>query len=235
MNEMNEMTRWWRDEAASYGRVIIDNSLRGSESWAALLTNGQQEVAKAVSITGMHTGPELSCLEVGCGMGRLTFALGEYFGRVTGVDVNSEFIDIAQAHNDRASVHFEVADGRYLSPLSGRTFDVVFSYEVFAYLADSSVESYISAAYTLLRSGGQLVLEFNTRPILWRTRVAELVRNSLNIVGVREWRGFPTARAFRRISRTAQEISDHLQRSGFHLRKVVGENTSQTWFVAERP
>jgi 2-polyprenyl-3-methyl-5-hydroxy-6-metoxy-1,4-benzoquinol methylase len=235
MSGMNEMTRWWRDEAASHGRVIMDNSLRGSESWATFLTNGQQEVAKAVSITGMRTGPELSCLEVGCGMGRLTFALEKLFGNVTGIDVNSEFIGIAQEHNDRANISFEVADGTHLSPRSGKMFDVVFSYEVFSCLPDSTLESYISAAYTLLRPGGQLVLEFNTVPILLRTRVAKLVRNSLNMVGVREWRGFPTASAFCRIPRTAQEISERLQGLGFLLRKVAGENTSQTWFVADRP
>lgn len=235
MNDLNEMTRWWKGEAASHGRSVIDATLRGSESWAALLTNGQQEVAKAVSITGMRTGPEWSCLEVGCGMGRLTFALGERFGHVTGVDVNCEFLEIARAHNDRVNVCFEVADGRQLSPRSGKTFDVVFSYEVFHYLPDATLESYISAAYALLRSSGQLVFEFNTRPILSRTRTAAIVRSCLNMVGVREWRGFPTARGSCRIPRTAQEISEHLRGAGFLLRKVVGENTSATWFVAERP
>src|SRR5579862_7350776 len=99
VNDMHEMTRWWRDEAASHGRVIMDKTLRGSEGWAALLANGQEELEKAISITGMRTGPDLSCLEIGCGMGRLTFALADRFGDVTGIDVNSEFINIAQAHN----------------------------------------------------------------------------------------------------------------------------------------
>jgi 2-polyprenyl-3-methyl-5-hydroxy-6-metoxy-1,4-benzoquinol methylase len=232
---MNDITQWWRDKAASHGHLIIDNTLRGPESWAILIASGQQEIAKAVSITGMRTGPELSCLEVGCGMGRLTFALGESFGHVTGLDVNSKFIDIANAHNERASICFEVTDGRQLTPRSGKRFDVVFSYEVFHYLPDSVFESYISAAHALLRSSGQLVFEYNTRPILWRTRLTKVVRTTLSMIGVREWRGYPTARAFGRIPRTVEEISEHLQRSGFLLWKVDGENTSHTWFVAERP
>jgi 2-polyprenyl-3-methyl-5-hydroxy-6-metoxy-1,4-benzoquinol methylase len=235
MSDMNEMTLWWRDEAATHGRNVIDVTLRGSDSWAALLISGEQEIAKAVSITGMRTGPELSCLEVGCGMGRLTFALGERFGHVTGVDVNPEFIGIAQVHNDRANLCFELVDGKELSPRSSKAFDVVFSYEVFSHLPDTTVKSYISAAYTLLRPTGQMVLEFNTRPISWQTRTAAILRRCLNMIGVREWRGFPTARAFRRIPRTAQEISIRLQAAGFLLRNVVGEKTSATWFVAERP
>lgn len=168
-------------------------------------------------------------------MANKTFALGEHFGHVTGVDVNCRFIEIAQAHNDRTNVCFEIADGKQLSPHSGKKFDLVFSYEVFHYLPDATLEAYISAAYSLLRSRGQLVLEYNTRPMLWRTHAAAMVRTCLNSVGVQEWHKFPTARGFRRIPRGSQEISEHLQGTGFFLRKVVGDNTSQTWFLAERP
>jgi len=235
MSDISEMTRWWRDEAASLGHGVIDKTLRGSDSWPALLSSGEQEVAKAVSVTDMRTGPGLSCLEVGCGMGRLTFALGKRFGHVVGVDVSREFIDTAQAHNDRANICFELLDGRQLSPRSGKVFDVVFSYEVFSHLSDDTLEAYLSGAYSLLRPNGELVLEFNTQPILWRTRAASIVRRCLSMVGIREWRRFPTARAFRRIPRTTKQVQNIVQKNGFLLHKVVGEGTSQTWFVADRP
>ncbi|MGH9904954.1 MAG: class I SAM-dependent methyltransferase, partial [Pyrinomonadaceae bacterium] len=57
-----------------------------------------------------------SCLEVGCGAGRLTRCLQTYFQQVDAVDVSEEMIAYARKHCDSSIVSFHLTDG-YRLPL----------------------------------------------------------------------------------------------------------------------
>jgi hypothetical protein len=52
----NDRTAWWRDQAAAFGPGIMEHRLR-REDWQDLLASGRDELARALVLTGMRTGP----------------------------------------------------------------------------------------------------------------------------------------------------------------------------------
>src|SRR5436309_10991841 len=81
-------TQWWRDSAAHFGFTVMDKTVKNQEDWDWLLASGRKDFQRALALTGMRTGEGLVCLEIGCGAGRLTFALADAFGFVLGMDVS---------------------------------------------------------------------------------------------------------------------------------------------------
>ena len=72
-------------------------------------------------------------LEVGCGVGRMTFALAKRFGTVQAVDISDEMIKRAKELQGRfgiGNVHFQVGNGKDLSAYPDESIDFVFSYIV---------------------------------------------------------------------------------------------------------
>src|SRR5947207_9764287 len=124
-------TEWWRDSADHFGLTLMEKTLGGQDSWDTLLASGEKDLQCALAVTGMRTGKDLTCVEIGCGMGRLAFALADRFGLVLGMDVSQALLDRAEAMNERDNVVFELCDGSHLRPRSASGVDAVFSCEVF--------------------------------------------------------------------------------------------------------
>src|SRR5437870_5298852 len=126
----------------------MDNTLRGTIDWRAILTNGRQELQTALALTEMQIGKDLSVLEIGCGMGRLTFALAEQYGFVQGIDISEALIRRAKASNNHKNVCFEVCDGCHIRP-ARQPWDIVFCYEVFHHVTRTTVATYFQDVYSL--------------------------------------------------------------------------------------
>src|SRR6267142_1761109 len=109
-------TEWWRGSAHLMGLATIEKTIAGPRDWHGLLAGGRDDLRRVIALTGMRTGKDLACLEIGCGVGRLTFALADYFGFVLGTDVSQPFLDRAAARNTRRHVVFELADGVRIRP-----------------------------------------------------------------------------------------------------------------------
>ena len=226
---------WWRDCAASVGARAMDCTLDTRSAWDAVLASGRHDVHEAFVATEMKTGPTLSLVEIGCGLGRLTFNLAEYYRRVMGVDVSPGLLEEAAAHNDRQNVRFALGDGRTVLPHSQGEWDVVFSAEVFHHLDAKILASYVRDAFRLLRPGGQFVFQINVAPVTWRTRLAGTVRTLLHYVGKKTWRGWPTAPGFRRKCHPVALLKRWLTDTGFSIERLVDRKPSQTWVVAVKP
>lgn len=97
-------------------------------------------------------------LEIGCGAGRITRALGNLFGEVHAVDISPHMVRLARrATSHQPNVHIYQNNGRDLQVIRLRRHqqcDFAFSYIVFQHIPSKDViESYVREVHRLLRPG----------------------------------------------------------------------------------
>jgi ubiquinone/menaquinone biosynthesis C-methylase UbiE len=114
-----------------------------------------------------------TCVEIGCGAGRITRALAGSFDRVVALDVADEMIAMASAAAP-ANAEFVRVDGPEI-PLADATADAVFSCHVLQHLeTDAAVRAYLREARRVLRPGSSAMLHLTVssapRSRLWRAR-----------------------------------------------------------------
>ncbi len=100
---------------------------------------------------GIH--PE-SALDFGCGVGRITTALGRRIARVTGVDASPEMIALAEAN----AAGMENVD--FTTALDDRRFDLVCSLLVFQHIPVAEGLEVLSELLRRLAPGGVAALHF---------------------------------------------------------------------------
>jgi SAM-dependent methyltransferase len=142
-----------------------------------------------------------TCVEVGCGSGRMTAVLAERFDRVLALDVSPAMLERAQAsvHDDR--VEFRIVSGDRLDGLDDAIADVLVCYLVLQHLPSrTAVVNYFSEFARVLAPRGtafvQLpVLDAGLRPRAWRSARSMLVPlTARGPTRRREFRGFRLTR-----------------------------------------
>lgn len=99
-----------------------------------------------------------SCLEIGCGAGRLTMHIAKHFDRTHAIDVSHEMLAFAQNHIKSDSVSFAYTDGSTI-PLSDNSVTAVFSTHVFQHFDSLGYAAhYFSEIARVLRPGGTTML-----------------------------------------------------------------------------
>jgi len=101
-----------------------------------------------------------SCLEIGCGAGRLTKQLARSFEHVCAVDVSEHMIDRARKAVADVNVEFSVIDGLHL-PQSDCSVSAIFSAHVLQHLDSVDVGfSYFREFFRVLDVGGTIMIHF---------------------------------------------------------------------------
>lgn len=99
-----------------------------------------------------------SCVEIGCGAGRITRQLVGFFGTVQAVDVSSEMIEYARARVP-GNVSFAITDGLAL-PLPGSSVTAAFSSLVFQHFEEvADATRYFSELHRVLAPGGTMMVQ----------------------------------------------------------------------------
>ena len=99
-----------------------------------------------------------SCLEIGCGAGRITMHLVNYFNKVHALDVSDKMIEYAKNHIKSSSVDFYLSKGVDI-PLNDQSVHSVFSAHVFQHLDSLSVAKYyFSEVARVLKPDGTLMI-----------------------------------------------------------------------------
>src|SRR5437588_1356135 len=75
-----------------------------------------------------------TCVEVGCGPGRMTAALAERFDRVVAVDVSPAMVERARVSVSAANVDFHVVSGERLDGIESGVADALVCYLVLQHL-----------------------------------------------------------------------------------------------------
>lgn len=115
-----------------------------------------------------------SCLEIGCGAGRMTMQLAHFFKHVTAVDVSQDMIEYARQRVEAKNVDFQVVNGFSL-PSPDNSVSAVFSTHVFQHLDSlSDADLYFGEIHRILQPDGSLMIHL---PVFeWHPRTPALSR-----------------------------------------------------------
>lgn len=149
------------------GIDVLEEWFRWAEEWSMLLR--------------VH-GPlarDAAVLEIGCGLGRVAFALRYLLsehGRYEGFDIVRDKIDFLKAEFEPRHPNFrftwadvqntyynpggEVAGEQYRFPYDDESFDIVFAASVFTHMLPPIVARYIAESARVLKPGGRCVFSF---------------------------------------------------------------------------
>jgi len=210
---LERMRRDWDTRARENARHYVNNA---RTEWAdqEFFETGRENVAGYIltDMTNICQGKDpkqMTVLEIGCGVGRMTRALASAFGQVYGVDVSGEMIE--QARQNLASTPNATVlqnNGADLRVLGDITIDFAFSYIVFQHIPSREViRNYVAEVHRLLRPGG--LFKFQVQG------VTSLVTSADDT-----WLGVPFS---------DEDAVQMAEDCGFEPRYRIGANTEAFW------
>ena len=156
---MAKMREDWDRRAVENSKHYIAN---GKENWSdddfyqsGEVTADWDILSDMVNVCRGKDPKQMKVLEVGCGAGRVTRALGRIFGEVHAVDVSGEMVRQARAALSASpNVHVYQNNGADLRVVPARDFDFAYSTAVFHHIGSREIiESYILDVNRLLAPG----------------------------------------------------------------------------------
>lgn len=157
---LERMRQDWDERARQNARHYVNTE---KQFWTdeEFFRSGEQTVKEEIltDMTNICQGKDpqqMRVLEIGCGAGRITRALGNLFGTVYAVDVSGEMIRQArQALADMPNVQLFQNNGVDLEVLGPIEVDFAFSMIVFQHIPSRDViENYVRETGKRLRRGG---------------------------------------------------------------------------------
>jgi len=154
-----EWIQWGKDDPLWGVATWADKQKGGASPWTEpeFYGAGQSDWEDFLPHWRQYGVSRETCLEAGCGAGRITKPLSTWFRRVQAVDVSPEMIDCARKAVG-GNVEFSVIDGIHLPQPDGSV-QAVFSTHVLQHL--DSVEigfAYLREFYRVLEAGGSMMV-----------------------------------------------------------------------------
>jgi SAM-dependent methyltransferase len=150
-NEIAEIDPMW---------AILSRPDKKHSKWSAeeFYATGREEIDAAIALVESSDVALKwnAALDFGCGVGRLSVALGDRFLSVTGVDISSSMIDQARtAWTSKSNLTFVVNERPDLSVFADGSFDFVYSARVLQHMPTPQLAlDYIVEFIRVLRPGG---------------------------------------------------------------------------------
>jgi ubiquinone/menaquinone biosynthesis C-methylase UbiE len=141
---------WFVDARSDFEQPDVEGFLR----------RGEADLVRGLEATGYQPTGEERVLELGCGAGRMTWAIADRTRRVVGVDISEGMLRLARGHlSRRDDVDLVLTDGSSLAPIRSGSIDLVISNAVFQHLPTVEViSSYLrEIARVLQRDGVALI------------------------------------------------------------------------------
>jgi len=122
------------------------------------------EIIKYVELLDLNI-PRRKALDFGCGVGRLTQALANYFDKVYGVDVAPSMIKLANKYNrhgDKCKYYLNEMDNLRLFPNS--SFDFIYTNITFQHMEPRYSKNYIKEFLRILVPHGLCIFQLPSKP-----------------------------------------------------------------------
>lgn len=205
-----EWRKWGKDDPL-YGVATCANRDRnGSHPWTTreFYEYGALHWAEYYPQWQQYGVNRESCLEIGCGAGRISRALIQCFGVVYAIDISPDMLDLAKSNV--AGPTYLLSDGRTL-PLPDTSVTAVFSSQVFQHFDSRDIAlDYFREIYRVLRSDGTCMIHL---PIV----ILPLVR-IMPIMGVVQNRLWRATEAWVRLKASVKRwLISHGNRRPFYL------------------
>ena len=207
------------------------------------LLSGEQDVQKLVdpflAAAGFIPGDKRA-LEIGCGVGRMSFALAKRFAAVEALDISNEMIKRAnglQEHLGIKNVNFRASGGSDLHQYLDESVDFAFSFIVFQHIPEVAIiEGYIREMGRVLKTGGLFRFQVNgyhrrTLPfgycLMWGKSAAPVAGNSWSLS--RPHIKFGKLNSWRGVSITAAEVRAACDSAGLSITQITGIDSKTMW------
>jgi SAM-dependent methyltransferase len=164
LTDLRSLREGW-DQAARENAILNICTSRADWTVESFFADGRSEVERVMDkLRDVLPGRERA-LDFGCGVGRLTQALGQYFRWVVGVDISPEMVNQARKLNGTQGVSFAVtaASGPALSFGDG-SFDLVYSTIVLQHMPHELQRGYIKEFVRVLKPEGVASFQLPTGP-----------------------------------------------------------------------
>ena len=157
----------WGDKDPLFA-VLSDDHHKGNlwdvDEFFATGRHEIDEVLEELQVLGV-TPPKGSALDFGCGVGRLTQALGDHFESCVGVDIAPSMIERATGFNRHGGrCEYVVNASPDLSMFADETFDFVYSNIVLQHMPSDLSTGYMREFVRVLRPSGVAVFTCPSRP-----------------------------------------------------------------------
>jgi ubiquinone/menaquinone biosynthesis C-methylase UbiE len=163
MKELASNTEWkkWGEIDPLFGVASWQGKHKeGSNPWSdeEFYNLGESDWKDFQRHWEMYGVTKESCLEIGCGAGRITKQLVTYFEAVHALDISEKMIQYAITHIDDPSVAFHLSTGVNI-PLADHSVTSVFSTHVFQHLDSLSVANhYFVEIARVIKPNGSLMI-----------------------------------------------------------------------------
>jgi 2-polyprenyl-3-methyl-5-hydroxy-6-metoxy-1,4-benzoquinol methylase len=190
-----------------------------------------QLVMRTLERNGLAVPAEGTCLDYGCGLGRLSFALARRFRLVAGADVSEVHLDIARREAEHRGIGnvtwHHVADVRSVKALPDA--DLLVSLIVLQHNPPPVMRELFARMLGRLRPGGVAVIQMPTYlPGGYRFRVADYLATGGRDM---EMHPLPQREAFRVVREAGVEMVEVLEDGS----SALGYGGRSNTFVVRRP
>lgn len=176
------------DEVVRETGWVFNNRMGRALTLAEFVDSGEEEVHSYLIHFGFpaEQNTELSLVEIGSGIGRMTASFTKRFRSVVACDLDAAFLErcretVARFGRPERLSTLHTSDGRSLQ-IADRSVDMVFSYITLQHCERRDALQLTAEAVRVLRPGGHLVLNYRTW--VWR----DAILYPVGVVMRRLWR-----------------------------------------------
>lgn len=237
---LDDLRTRWNERAAGNPMYFIKAD---RENWTPedFLDSGDEDVTRfAVPVFGLLAKPAntATALDIGCGLGRLSRALGRHFGNVIGIDISQTMIDDGRtfAGGWPSNVECRVCDGSGAIPVTSGSVDFVFSYIVIQHIPSVAIiRKYFSEMARVMAPDAIAHVQVNTqvRKLSERIRLRVVASDKVPIVRRKVRVGLEPQSTLGAVL-PVRQYQALCAGNGLELLNLTGANEQYTWLTVRK-